>query len=299
MPHHGLDLVGPRRALHGRRLPARRAHGARAASRRGPASPSSSAAPGLYLRAVARGLPLEAGRQRPTRSAPRSRPVSPRMGCEPLVAELRARDPRRAGAHRHAEPASRRPRAGAGHRERARRQPPPPLGYAGAGRSGSACLASRRATAPAIEERARAPVRGRAARRGRSGCGQRYPRGPAGLQRDGLPGGLRRPRGARRPRDGHRRRRRAGRGPTRAASAPGSGPSPTSPGWRRGRGGPREVVEVPWSVLAPFLRTVGASRSAPGRAPPGPDAVEAVDGHAERAAPSGTSRFGKRAPGPM
>ena len=105
VPHHGLDLVDPDEPLHGGRLPSRgprRARGHRGARRAGLLVGGT----GLYLRAVARGLPLEHGRRPTPRSAPSSRRASPRTAWRRSWPSSSTRDPAAAAASTGATPAA-------------------------------------------------------------------------------------------------------------------------------------------------------------------------------------------------
>ena len=118
----------PRRALHGRRLPARGARRAARASRRGAGSPSSSAARASTCAAVARGLPLDETGSAIPRCAPSWRRAW-RAG-RPRRRSWRSCGARSRGrrTHRPAQPAARHPRPRACRPQRVG-LPPRPLGY--------------------------------------------------------------------------------------------------------------------------------------------------------------------------
>ena len=231
VPHHGLDLVDPdeRFTAADYRRHALAALGGIAA-RGGIALLVGGT--GLYLRAVARGLPLDQGdSDAAVRASLEARLAED--GLAPLVAELRARDPE--GAGRIDE---RNPRRVVRALERTvitgMASPAPPLGYGGP----SIWLGLAREPEDhrrAIEERARAQFAGGLARRGRAVAGA-LSGGPAppsapwatGRPSTCWPGTLTSSRPS--------RRTPGARGPTRVASAPGSVPSPASPGSPWGRG---------------------------------------------------------------
>ena len=178
----------PRRAVHGGRFPAICPGGPGGHRARG-RPPSWSAGTGLYLRAVARGLPMD--RPVTIRSSGRSwRTGSTTDGLPALLAELQSHRPDGMRAGRPREPPARHP----GHRACARRGRRATAGARGL--PGARGLAGDRRPGPTIPEAIEARVRDQF-RDGlldeAAGLRDRYGEDLRAVRRDGLPGGVRRP----------------------------------------------------------------------------------------------------------
>ena len=222
-----------RRAVHGGRLPAARPR------RAGPGSPRAAewrmlvGGTGLYLRAVARGMPLdETGRDPEVRAE-----LERRLAGEGGLHRARRRAAQRR-AHRRGTTDLANPRrvvralervdgAAATRRRRSRVAIP-------RDRSGSACRSSRGRHRALDRRPCPRAVRSRPPRRGRRAARALRP-GPARLLRLRLPRGVRRTSTAATLEEAIERDITRNTS-SRAASGPGSAPSPTSTGWTRPQG---------------------------------------------------------------